>query len=133
MTAKYPKFYKENEQFRDIVLFFLYIMPEGSIQVYKKAAELIALVSENADPSTKMAIFGDFNKNPENMPSEFSLILQTLGLRQLITHPTHLRQNTLDHIYTNIDSDMIQFGVLNTLTKSDHLPIFLSVKKENET
>ena len=131
VTAKYPKFYKENEQFCDIILFFLYIMPESSIQVYKEAANLIAIVAENTDPLTKMAIFGDFNKNPVNMPKEFTTVMQTFGMKQLINSPTHLRQNTLDHIYTNINSNFIKFGVLNTLTKSDHLPIYLAVKKEN--
>ena len=78
-----------------------------------------------------MKVIGDFNKSPTALPGSFSKRMKELGLNQLIDGPTHNRGNTLDHLYTNIGFDYIKFGILNSLTKSDHMPIFISVKKVN--
>ena len=78
-----------------------------------------------------MVVFGDFNKNPAALPHSFSKKMEELGLVQLIEGPTHNRGNTLDHLYTNVGLDHIRFGILNSITKSDHMPIFISIKKVN--
>ena len=67
------------------------------------------------------------------IPSGLKEGMSNLGMQQLITGMTHNRGNTLDHIYTNICKDGLRFGQLNSLTKTDHLPIYVSLKSKINT
>ena len=116
-----------DNQKKDLWLIFLYILPEAPNTIYERACDYFAQMLAYMD--IPMAILGDFNKNPEQLPKIFKEKMKKLGLKQLIKNPTHIRGNILDHIYTNLDPENVKFGILNTLTKSDHSPIFLSVKK----
>ena len=103
-------------------------MPEACSIVYSQAASFFAKLAKQNLP---MIIIGDFNKNPNALPGSFLKSMKELNLKQLIKGPTHNCGNTLDHVYTNLDLNIIKFGILNTLTKSDHMGIFISVKKMN--
>ena len=109
----------------NVTICYVYILPEAPSLVYSDAMDRI----RNLDHSgAALIILGDFNKNPELLPSSFKKGACELGLRQLITGMTHNRGNTLDHVYTNINDEFLRYGCLNTMTKSDHLPVFVSVK-----
>ena len=103
-------------------------MPEAPSLVYSEVASFFGIIAKQ---NISMVVFGDFNKNPTALPRSFLSKMKELGLNQLIQGPTHNRGNTLDHLYTNIGLDQIRFGILNSLTKSDHMPLFISIKKIN--
>jgi hypothetical protein len=128
VSIKYPNFYVVDNNQLDVIVSFVYIMPEASSIVYSQAA---GFFEKLANQNLSMIVIGDFNKSPTALPGSFSKRMKELGLNQLIDGPTHNRGNTLDHLYTNIGFDYIKFGILNSLTKSDHMPIFISVKKVN--
>ena len=127
VSIKYPNFFVVDDSPLDVIVSFVYIMPEASSIVYSQAACFFGKLAKQKLP---MVVMGDFNKNPTALPGSFSKRMKELGLNQLIDGPTHNRGNTLDHIYTNIRAEY-KFGILNTLTKSDHMPIFISVRKVN--
>ena len=81
--------------------------------------------SKSSDP---IIIMGDLNKNPADMCSSFMRLARKLNLSQIITVPTHIQGNTLDHVWTNLNSNMIYANTFETLTRSDHLPVFIAVK-----
>ena len=105
---------------------YLYILPDSPSEVYIDALDKIRTIHS---PEIPLILMGDFNKNPNMLPSAFTEGLKEFCLRQLIRNKTHNRGNILDHIYTNIADDFLKYGILNTLTKSDHIPVFISIKK----
>ena len=131
IIAKFLNFFTINGKFQDLFICFIYILPDAISAVYSDA--VAKLTDMNPTGAEFMIILGDFNKNPENIPSGFKEGMSNLGMQQLITGMTHNRGNTLDHIYTNICKDGLRFGQLNSLTKTDHLPIYVSLKSKINT
>ena len=131
VIAKFLNFFTINGKFQDLFICFIYILPDAISAVYSDA--VAKLTDLNPSGAEFMIIMGDFNKNPENIPSGFKEGMSNLGMQQLITGMTHNRGNTLDHIYTNICKDGLRFGQLNSLTKTDHLPIYVSLKSKINT
>ena len=128
VSIKYPNFYVVDDCQLDVIVNFVYVMPEASSVDYSEVANFL---SNLAKQNISMIVFGDFNKNPTALPRSFLTKMKEFGLNQLIQGPTHNRGNTLDHLYTNIGFEHIKYGTLNSLTKSDHMPIFISIKKVN--
>ena len=73
---------------------------------------------------------GDFNRSPDKLQKCFSDILGLTNVDQKIKEATHNQSGILDLIFTNIDS--VICGVLDSLTKTDHRPIFVSIPKHAE-
>ena len=103
---------------------FVYILPGANNSIFEALAELIK--KELDIVNQFIVVMGDFNRNPEDVP----LVFQNLFPSQLIKGITHNRGNTLDHIYTNFNEHMLEWGRLNSLTKTDHFPLFLTLKAE---
>merc|ERR1712002_142999 len=120
----YENFYASNNCWTDVMLSFIYVLPNSNNRIYE---EIGRYLKSHIDVS-KMIIMGDFNRHPNKM-KDFMKHLTEFQIEQKIVHPTHDQSGTLDHIYTNIHADDIRCGVLNTLTKTDHRPIYISIKK----
>ena len=69
---------------------------------------------------------GDFNRPPCKLQKCFSSKLGT-GVFQAINEPTHNQGGTIDLVFSNIEQATC--GVLDSLTKTDHRPIFISIPK----
>ena len=64
------------------------------------------------------------------VPKKYAQIYSTLGLKQLIKHPTRITCHTstlIDHIITNCEEKVTQSGVIDT-SLSDHQLIFCTRK-----
>ena len=131
IIAKFPNFVMINGIYQDMFLCFIYILPDATAAVYCDA--VAKLTDLNPTGAELMFVMGDFNKNPENIPAAFKQRMFNLGLQQLISGMTHNRGNTLDHLYTNVCKDSLKYGRLNSLTKTDHLPIYVSLKSKIDT
>ena len=107
---------------------FCYVTPNCSKEVYDYLAyDIIDYLDEINSESC--VVLGDFNKSPSEISNDFGAKLMYKNLRQIIKDKTHDHGKILDHIYTNLDDNQIKYGVLESLTNSDHRPIFISVKK----
>ena len=79
--------------------------------------------------------YKDMSKRKCNLgaiPKRYAQICSTLGLKQLIKHPTGITCHTstlIDHIITNCEERVTQSGVINT-SLSDHQLIFCTRKIE---
>ena len=77
--------------------------------------------------------YKDMSKRKSNLgaiPKKYAQICSTLGLKQLIKHPTRTTCHTstlIDHIITNCEEKVTQSGVINT-SLSDHQLIFCNRK-----
>lgn len=72
---------------------------------------------------------GDFNLDFNKIKDLPAFLKYTYSLDQLITKATTNYQTTLDHIYTNIDKNLINSsGVLESYF-SDHKPVFISLNE----
>ena len=73
--------------------------------------------------------FKDMSKRKSNfgaIPKKYAQICSTLGLKQLMEHPTRMTCHTstlIDHIITKCKEKVTQSGVINT-SLSDHQLIF---------
>ena len=73
--------------------------------------------------------YKDMSKRKSNfgaIPKKYAQICSTLGLKQLIKHPTRITCHTstlIDHIITNCEEKVTQSGVINN-SLSDHQLIF---------
>ena len=69
--------------------------------------------------------YKDMSRRKSNLgaiPKKYAQICSTLGLKQLIKHPTRITYHTstlIDHIITNCEEKVTQSGVINT-SLSDH-------------
>ena len=97
------------------------------------------MLEKQANNNTPLLILGDINinvnDNSENVVQQYSNLLSSVGCRNIIDIPTHFwktGQSTLDHVISNIDSDMIDGGVLNNGEKG-HLPTVAIVKNHFES
>ena len=122
VLMEYPNFdingIKEN-----LIVCFLYVLPSSTNTIYRNVASYLkSLIQGN-----EFVIMGDFNRNPERLQDSFGKVLGVDCNDQKINVATHNLDGTIDLIYTNIDN--AKCGVLNSLTKTDHRPIFISIPK----
>ena len=77
--------------------------------------------------------YKDMNQRKSNfaaIPKKYAQICSTLGLKQLIKHPTRITCHTstlVDNVFTNCEEKVTQRGVVYT-SRSDHQLIFCSRK-----
>ena len=77
--------------------------------------------------------YKDISKRKSNLgaiPKKYAQISSTLGLKQLIKHPTIITCHTstlIDHIITNCEEKVTQSGLINT-SLSDYQLIFCTRK-----
>ena len=101
----------------------MYVLPSSSNAIY----ENLALYLKTLVDGNPFVIMGDFNRNPNDLEHCFNEVLGVVGNDQKINVATHNLDGTIDLIYTNIKN--ARCGVLNSLTKTDHRPIFISIPK----
>ena len=102
----------------------------------KIANFLRKLISKRKPP--KLYLVGDFNlphaswddlSSPVPIEQNFIDVFSELGLKQCITHPTHIKGKILDILLTNADTLVNDIDVRdrNSACKSDHFPISFKV------
>ena len=124
-SIKIKKIFKTNLNFRNIVIFFVYVVPNCLNHVYEK---LLLHVQEHSKTGDPIVMMGDLNKNPRDMCRSFMNLAENLKLSQIIKAPTHIQGNTLDHVWTNLNANLVYGNTFETLSRSDHVPIFLAIK-----
>ena len=123
VAMKYSDFLIKGEK-TELLVSFLYILPNCRNHVYESVAKELKSLICNKD--IKYIIMGDFNRNPNQLKC-FLSILKLQNKDQKIKQPTHDQNGVIDLIFSNIEC--ATYGVLNSLTKSDHRPIHVSVPK----
>ena len=123
VTVQYPNFPIAGTS-GDLLVSFLYILPNTPDVIYVKAAEYYKNLIRKL--GCKFVIMGDFNRPPCKLQKCFSSKLGT-GVFQGINEPTHNQGGTIDLVFSNIEQATC--GVLDSLTKTDHHPIFISIPK----
>ena len=77
--------------------------------------------------------YKDMNKRKSNfgaIPKKYAQICSTLGLKQLVKHPTRITCHTstlIDHIITNCEEKVTQRGVINTSLSDNQLKLSCSI------
>ena len=115
----------------------IYRPPDGKIEEFIRILrETIEHLYSLHNNRFELIISGDFNidyaknRNPDRRA--LKELADDLNLTQLISTPTRVTnkcKSTIDLIFTNIDKDKIKrSGVLDIII-SDHLPIFINVKR----
>ena len=128
MFIQVPNAFKEGSLSRDMTVVFCYITPGCSKEVYAKlSCDILAYLDKIE--SEHCVVLGDFNKSPSEINDVFGAKLMQKNLRQIISETTHDHGKKLDHIYTTFPENQIKYGVLESLTTTDHRPIFVSIKK----
>ena len=110
-------------------LVICYVSPKSSNDVYSSLSSKILDYLKNFR-SHYSAVVGDFNRSPNEILSTFGSPLLSVGLKQLIDQPTHDHGKILDHLYSNLPSSIVRSGTLDSLTNTDHRPIYVSIKKQ---
>ena len=129
IRSKYKDMFKIGGVSQNVIVFYCYILPNAPNEIYISLAKEIERIF-NGDNS-KLIILGDFNKEPKMIDNIFGKSLKKFGINQIIESVTHDQGHTLDHIYTNIDTNFIKYGILDSITNTDHRPIFVSIRKNN--
>ena len=127
ISLTYDKFFVSNDRNININVSFVYVLPNSSNRIY---VELASFINSMMIDNTKIIILGDFNRSPEKMNECFAKHLIDSKIKQQIRHPTHNQNSILDQIYTNVDVKGIKCGILDSLTKTDHRPVYISIKKK---
>ena len=113
-----------NNNFQDLSIAFVYVLPNSTGKIYEESLDFIF-----SNACQNLIILGDFNKNPNDLTKKIQGEFKKRNMSQLIKEPSHLLGNILDHIYCNLDQSLIaSSGILSNLTKSDHYPIYLSLR-----
>ena len=98
----------------------LFILGDTNINILDNAQNIL---DKYKDMIKKKSNFGA-------IPKKYAQVLSTLGLKQLIKHPTRITCHTstlIDHIITNCEEKVTQSGVIDT-SLSDHQLIFCTGK-----
>ena len=102
----------------------LFILGDTNINVLDNGEKILDKYEDlSKNMSKKKSNFGA-------IPKKYTQICSTLGLKQLIKHPTRVTCHTstlIDHIITNCEEKVTQSGVINT-SLSDHQLIFCTRK-----
>ena len=118
--------------FKDLILLAVYRSPSHNSS--KDKTELIKRLSTIKDSSKPVVVCGDMNisYNP-SQPSDNILSLNMIknGFKQLVTYPTHIKGNILDHLYLRFPPDSLipPLHRLHYPYYSDHDAILLMLKK----
>jgi hypothetical protein len=123
VAMKYPNFLINGEK-SELLVSFLYVLPNARNYDYESVAKELKSLITNKD--IKFVIMGDFNRNPNQLKC-FQSILKLQNKDQKIKQPTHDQNGVIDLIFSNIEC--ATYGVLDSLTKTDHRPIYVSVPK----
>ena len=93
-----------------INLSVIYRPPNSSVPVF--AIDFLDLLENSINENGRLLILGDFNipiNNPDSPDTNiFQDVLDSLGLHNHITFPTHRQQNTLDLIITEHQENFIR-------------------------
>ena len=117
-----------------IVLCCVYIPPNPANNYFKSTLHFLESLSQQF---SKLLIVGDFNapdidwatltSHTTNSNLLCDLIFR-LNLTQLITFPTHIKGNTLDLLFTNIDQHIHRISsTTSTAIASDHLIVLFEL------
>ena len=121
----------ENKTF---VLLAVYGPPQQS-SISKFTDEFLDLMEELIVQHKELIILGDFNiqlnYTEDNYVKQFTDSMEALGFEQHIKFTTHTKGNILDHIYSELGSDISEKNVSADELISDHHWIIgnLSIKK----
>ena len=119
--------------FKDLILLAVYRSPSHNSA--KDKTELIKRLSTIKDSSKPVVVCGDMNipYNP-SQPSDNLLSLNMIknGFKQLVSYPTHIKGNILDHLYLRYPPDALipPLHRLHYPYYSDHDAILLMLKKK---
>ena len=119
---------------KKVYIMTLYRPPDGSIKNFFEI--LNKLLDDNPLLNSEFWLMGDFNidflKRQDMKTKTLHEFLRVNGLRQHITLPTRLSgfgKSCIDFIISNIDESLIvSSGTLNDVV-SDHLPVYICIKK----
>ena len=123
VAMSYPNFPISGEVC-DILVSFLYVLPNATDDIYVQMANFYKDLINKF--KCKFVIMGDFNRPPSKLQKCFQSKLGK-DVVQKINVPTHNQGGTIDLIFTNIKD--ANCGILDSLTKTDHRPIFISIPK----
>ena len=119
--------------FKDLILLAVYRSPSHNSA--RDKTELIKRLSTIKDSSKPVVVCGDMNipYNP-SQPSDNLLSLNMIknGFEQLVSYPTHIKGNILDHLYLRYPPDTLipPLHRLHFPYFSDHDAILLMLKKK---
>ena len=128
VAMKYQNFLIDGSK-SDLLISFVYILPNANDIIYENVALYYKDLIKGTD--LKFVVMGDFNRNPEKLRKCFNAKLGLTNKEQKISESTHNQTGIIDLIYTNIDTAVC--GVLDSLTKTDHRPIFVSIPRNCPT
>ena len=119
---------------KKITVMSIYRPPDGSIEIFFNI--LNKLFDDNPLTNYDLWLMGDFNidflKRQGVNTKKLYEFIRINGLKQHITEPTRLTgfgRACIDFIISNIDVDnIVSCGTLNDVI-SDHLPVYICVKK----
>ena len=119
---------------RSVVLGSIYRHPHNNFNdFYEQFFETIS----NIDPNTPIILAGDMNINVSSaslQSLQYKNNIISCGLRNLInnqfTRVAAISETTIDHILTNLQSEILETGVIQWEV-ADHLPIFIKAKLLN--
>ena len=113
----------------------LYRPPDGSIESFFEI--LNHLIDDNSLDQKELWILGDYNidflKRSENNTKKLFEFLRTNGLKQYISVPTRLSgfsRSCIDLIVSNISENLVVSSGTLVDAISDHLPVFMCIKKQ---
>ena len=101
--------------------------------------EITDLLTDIIPKYSNLILLGDFNISTENAPNPDTVIfndtMAALGLQQHVQGPTHKMGNTLDLIFSQLETEFTVTGTATHSFMSDHwmVSIELSLKKTNTT
>ena len=103
----------------------IYRPPLSNINTFM--SELSLLLEDFASSPSELLINGDFNIHVDNSlcssASNFLTLLDTFGLTQHVSFPTHTAGHTLDHLITRSSSPILSNIKSNDPILSDHLAV----------
>ena len=127
---------KNTNSKRTILLGCIYRHPRYATSVFLQ--QLFEKLSTYSEKNIPILILGDINLDTlEQNERAFNYIntLSSVGCKNLINVPTcftNLSQTCLDHVVTNLDTDITTYGVLDE-TPTDHLPVYVIYKNRGDS
>ena len=119
-------------QKKKIIIIAVYRNQEVNCSTF--CSELTNLIDKVSDSCESLMLVGDFNVWGEVLDDPDTKkvydLLNSYGLSQIVTEPTHKEGHTLDHVYINkYQLPLVSYTVQMDLEdiSSDHHPIFVSI------
>ena len=111
-----------------IHLGLIYRPPDGCVLPF--CQELTTYLEQNINTTGDTLLMGDPNTHTNDPENQDTIIfednIESLGLRNQVSFPTHRLQNTLDTITTTEDSDIISDTHQGSLFRSLHCPLYIN-------